>query len=96
MRAILAPLALAFVATPAIAAAPALNATLEAPSEGRVITRGGAWNCDGNGCTLRSAESRPMIQCQLLAKEAGALASFAVDGRAFDADDLAKCNKKAR
>lgn len=96
MRAFLAPLALAFVAAPAIAAAPALTATLETPSEGRVITRGGSWSCGAESCALNSAERRPMIQCQLLAKEAGALASFAVDGRPFGADDLAKCNAKAR
>ena len=96
MRLVLASLALALTATPAMAAAPTLEASLASPAEGRIITRGGAWNCSDAGCMTRSAESRPMVQCQLLAKEAGTLSRFAVDGVDFDADDLAKCNKKAR
>ena len=96
MRLALTALALAITATPAMAGAPTLEASLSTPSQGRIITRSAAWNCGDNGCFTTSSESRPMVQCQLLAKEAGTLSRFAVDGIDFDADDLAKCNKKAR
>lgn len=85
----------AFAATPALAA-PSLTATLAAPTDGRVITRSGAWACTDEGCTLAAAASRPAVMCELLVKEAGAVTAFAANGVAFDEDALAKCNRKAR
>lgn len=96
MRLPLAALALAVAATPAMAAAPTLEAALATPAQGRIITRSGAWNCSDAGCVSQSAASRPMVQCQLLAKEVGIVSRFSVDGVAFGEDDLAACNKKAR
>ena len=96
MRLALTALAFAFTAAPALAGAPTLEASLSTPSQGRIITRSAAWNCGETGCFTTSSESRPMVQCQLLAKEAGALSRFAVNGVDFAADELAKCNKKAR
>lgn len=83
-------------AAPSLAAAPTIEAQLASPADGRIITRSGAWACTDAGCTTRSAESRPAVMCELLAKEAGRIETFAVDGVAFDADKLAKCNRKAR
>ena len=93
---LLAPAFLAALATPAMAfAAPVMTATPEAGADGRVITRGAAWNCAGDACKTASDSSRPKILCERLVKEVGALEEFTVNGRAWDADKLAKCNAKA-
>lgn len=89
-------LAVLAAATPALAAAPVMTATPEAAQDGRIITKGAAWNCNAGTCKAASDVSRPMVLCQRLAKEAGTLGAFNVDGRAFDAEDLAKCNAKAK
>lgn len=94
MRFSLLPLLL--LTSPAFAAAPTLEATLASPQDGRILTRGAAWLCGDTGCVTQSDASRPLVLCQLLAKEAGQVATFSVDGRTLDEDDLAKCNTKAR
>jgi hypothetical protein len=38
----------------------------------------------------------PAVLCQSLAKRAGKVDSFLVDGRAFGADELARCNAAAK
>ena len=42
------------------------------------------------------APERPAVLCELVVRQIGALASFAVAGKAYDADQLAKCNAKAK
>lgn len=49
---------------------------------------------DGTYVAPHSSE-RPQIICQVVAKQVGALTSFAADGTAFAAADLAKCNAYA-
>lgn len=96
MRALL-PFTLLFVAAPALAgAAPLMKATPEAGAEGRIITKGASWNCNGGDCKTMSDASRPNILCERLVKEVGRLASFSVNGRAMDQTALAKCNAKAK
>ncbi|WP_260482833.1 CC_3452 family protein [Sphingomicrobium flavum] len=94
MRTLIALSAL-LASAPAFAAVPVMTATPEAGVEGRIITKGASWNCTAAGCKAASDSSRPMVLCQRLAREVGTLAAFEVDGRAFDAEQLAKCNAKA-
>ncbi len=89
------------LALTALAATPALAGTYTAapasqPETTKIIAREIAWNFADGVFTGRTAESRPMVLCQGLAKRAGRLDSFAVDGRTFAAADLAKCNSFAK
>jgi hypothetical protein len=82
-------------------AAPAMAGTYTAtptavPETTKVVARDIAWKYAGGVFTGRTDESRPMVLCQGLAKRAGRLDTFAVDGKAFSADDLAKCNSFAK
>ena len=91
--------ALSFIAALAVAA-PASAATYAGKparpaSETRVIARSIVWNLSGDTYRGRTEESRPLLLCQSLAKRAGRLESFTVDGRAFAEADLAKCNAAA-
>ena len=80
-------------------AAPASAATYAgkpvAPAEGRIVARDIVWNCGADSCRGSTEESRPQVLCQSLAKKAGRLENFAVNGRAFAEADLAKCNAAA-
>ena len=64
-------------------------------TETRIVARDIVWNCGPDSCLGSTQESRPLVLCQSLAKKAGRLASFAVNGRAFAEADLAKCNAAA-
>jgi hypothetical protein len=81
-------------------AAPAAAATYSAkpaaPTAERLVTRDIVWACAAGACQGRSDESRPAVLCQALAKRAGRLESFAVDGRPFDAAALERCNASAK
>ncbi|HEY4071420.1 MAG TPA: hypothetical protein VGM04_07685 [Sphingomicrobium sp.] len=83
-----------------IAAAPAAAAnyaaTLTSPANGRFIARDISWNCGISACQGATAESRPLVLCQSLAKRAGHVESFLVDGRAFTPTELERCNASAR
>ena len=88
---------IAALATPAMAgAAPLMTATTEAGTDGRIITRGAAWDCSDGACKTASDASRPKVLCERLVKEIGALNQFTVDGKAWDEESLAKCNAKAK
>ena len=80
----------------ACAAAPAAASTYSAkpavPTTERFIARDITWTCGPAACQGASEESRPAVLCQALAKRAGRIDSFVVDGRAFDAAQLQKCN----
>ena len=81
-------------------AAPALasnySATLASPTNARVIAPDISWSCGSAACLGASAESRPLVLCQALAKRAGRIESFLVDGRAMAASDLQRCNAAAK
>ena len=89
----LAALALGFAA-PALAAS--YSANLEQPATGRFIDRDISWRCAGATCAGATTESRPLVLCQGLAKQAGRLGSFTVNGRPLDTAQLDRCNASAK
>ena len=93
-RPILALSALGLAAAPAAAAT--YSATLAAPVNQRIIARDISWNCGAAACQGATEESRPAVLCQSLAKRAGRVETFLVDGRAFSPAELEKCNASAK
>lgn len=67
-----------------------------APAEAKITAKDIRWSCADGACRGTTELSRPVVLCQDLAKKAGRIDSFIVDGRALGADDLAKCNKDAK
>ena len=86
--------ALAIVAAPAGAAS--YSAKLTVPTTQRFIARDITWTCGADACQGSTQESRPVVLCQSLAKRAGKVESFLVDGRAFSAAELGQCNAPAK
>ena len=78
------------------AAAASYNAKLTAPTSGRIIARDINWACGAGACQGVTNDSRPAVLCEALAKRAGKLDSFVVDGRAFSSAQLEKCNTAAK
>ena len=64
-------------------------------AEAKFVGRDIVWTKSGERYQGSTNESRPLVLCQSLAKRAGRLESFTVDGRAFAEPDLAKCNAVA-
>ena len=93
-RPIMAIAAAALTASPALAAS--YSAQLSAPATQRIIARDIVWNCGPAACQGASEESRPAVLCQSLAKRAGRIESFIVNGRAFAAAELERCNAVAK
>ena len=91
---------ISFLVGMAVAAAPAVAsnyfATLASPTNGRLIARDISWNCGAAACQGATEESRPAVLCQSLAKRAGHVDSFLVDGRAFTPAELERCNASAK
>ena len=81
-------------AMPAIAAS--YSANLEQPATGRFIDRDISWRCAGATCTGATTESRPLVLCQGLAKQAGRIGSFSINGRPLDTAQLDRCNASAK
>jgi hypothetical protein len=83
-----------------VSASPLAAATYSAkpavPMSERFIARDITWTCGPAACQGATAESRPAVLCQSLAKRAGRIESFIVDGRAFGATELDKCNTAAK
>lgn len=86
--------ALGLVSVPASAAT--YFARLAAPTSQRIIARDISWSCSADACQGATDESRAAVLCQGLAKRAGRIDSFLVDGRAFTPAELDKCNGSAR
>ena len=87
----------AAVSTPAIAQGPApyyVAVPTTQPSAAHLVTRTAAWRLAGGAYVANQAPERPEILCQLVAGQAGELASFSVKGQPLAADKLAKCNAK--
>ena len=78
------------------AAAATYSAQLSTPATQRIIARDIVWNCGPTACQGSSEESRPAVLCQSLAKKAGRIESFIVNGRAFAAAELDRCNVSAK
>ena len=86
--------ALGAIAAPAAAAS--YSAKLAAPTTQRFIARDITWRCGAAACQGATAESRPAVLCQSLAKRGGKVEAFLVDGRAFTPAELDRCNAVAK
>ncbi len=86
--------ALAMLATSATAGS--YSAKPAVAASGKLITRDIVWNCGPAACQGSTDESRPAVICQSLAKRAGAIDSFLVNGRAFTVAELERCNASAK
>jgi len=64
-------------------------------TDSKVIGRDIVWNYAGGIFQGSTNESRPLVLCQSLAKRAGQLESFTVNGRPIAEAELAKCNAVA-
>ena len=89
-------LALSALVTATAAGAAAYSAKPVTAASGRLITRDIVWRCGPHACQGSSDESRPAVLCQSLAKRAGRIESFLVDGRAFSSAELDRCNASAK
>jgi hypothetical protein len=94
LRPLLALAGLAFAAVPAAAAT--YSAKPAAPLSARIAANDILWNCGSDSCVGSTENSRPVVLCQGLAKQAGRIDSFTVNGRELAADELARCNASAR
>ena len=72
------------------------SATLAVPATERFIGSDITWNCGAAACQGATDESRPVVLCESLAKRAGRIDSFIVDGRAFTPAELSRCNASAK
>lgn len=88
-------LAFSLIATPALAGTYSARPSAS-PTQTRIIARDISWSCADGNCRGSTEESRPQVLCQGLAKRAGRLDSFVVNGRAFGAADLQACNAAAK
>jgi hypothetical protein len=86
--------ALAGIAAPAAAAN--YSAKLAAPTGERFIARDIVWACGAEACQGATEESRPVVLCESLARHAGRVDSFLVDGRALSGAELGQCNAAAK
>lgn len=66
------------------------------PTRTSMMTRETPWALKGNAYVAARAPERDAVLCDAVARSAGALTSFTVGGKAYDADQLAKCNAKAK
>lgn len=94
LRPLLALSAIALTAAPAAASSYAAKPV--SPTTQRFIARDIVWACGPAACQGSTEESRPAVLCESLAKRAGKLESFIVDGRAFDSAALDRCNSAAK
>ena len=91
----------AFIAVASFFAAPAFAATYSAkpaaaPTSAKIVGKDISWARVGDSYRGTTEASRPLILCQDLAKRAGRIEGFAVNGTALPADQLAKCNTAAK
>ena len=89
-----------FAAT-ALLASPALAGSYSAqpataPVAKRIVGRDIAWVCGPASCQGTTELSRPVVLCQDLARRAGRIERFTVDGRALGVAELGKCNTAAK
>jgi hypothetical protein len=89
-------LTLSAVLVAAPAAASTYYAKLASPTSERIIARDIVWSCGADSCQGASDESRPVVICQSLARQAGKVGSFVADGRDFTPAELDRCNASAR
>ena len=95
LRPLFALAAVSLAASPAVAATYSAKTAAPAPAE-RIAVRDILWSCTSDSCTGSTANSRPVVLCESLAKKAGRIDSFLVDGRELPAAELDRCNASAR
>ena len=78
------------------AAASNYSATLASPTTSRFVAPDISWVCGPAACQGSTSESRPLVLCEGLAKRAGRVESFLVDGRSLSSSDLNRCNASAK
>ncbi|WP_174279250.1 CC_3452 family protein [Sphingomonas bacterium] len=66
------------------------------PARATLVTRETPWTKVGASYVAARAPERDTALCDAIARQTGALTSFTVAGKAYDADALAKCNAHAR
>jgi hypothetical protein len=66
------------------------------PAKSTLITRSTAWSLKGNSYVAARAPERDVTLCQMVVRKTGELSAFTVAGKSYDADQLGKCNGKAR
>src|SRR4030095_12119974 len=86
----------ALFAATALFAAPAVAGSysakpLSVPASAKIIGKDISWTCGANGCQGATETGRPLVICQDLAKRAGRLESFTVDGRALGRSEEPAC-----
>ncbi len=74
----------------------AYRLSTQAETNGNRVAADVVWKCQGGSCVASQATSRPEIVCAKAAREFGVLASFTAKGAAFDPEQLARCNTRAR
>src|SRR5438270_13689162 len=94
LRSMIAASVLVFIAAPAAAAN--YSAKVADSTSPRVIAQDIIWSCAAGACQGSTLESRPIVLCQSLAKRAGKVDGFLVDGRAFTSAELDRCNASAK
>lgn len=71
------------------------RAELASPApKAKFVARDVVWSCDGANCSAGRGTSRPLIMCASLAREAGEVKSFTVNGTAIAPEELTRCNGK--
>ena len=84
-------------AQPAGPPVPAYQAELAAPSaEGRIVVRDTIWRCSENQCSAGRSPRRHALVCAGLARSAGEVRRFVVNGQEWTADQLSRCNGTTR
>ena len=93
----------AFMMVPSLAgASPAAvesaDLTLKtAAAKSSYIIDGSEWACDGATCHSAWVEDMPAVRsCQRVVSEIGAVDAFSWRGKALTADELARCNVRAK
>ena len=82
---------------PAAASAATYSAKLAVPvAAAKLIDRDIRWACGPDACQGSTADAPAMALCEGLAKKAGRVETFLVNGRAFAPAQLDKCNVQAR
>ena len=89
-------LAFALTSAPALASSHYQAEPAAKPAQAKFVVKDTLWRCGDAGCAGGQGNSRPAIVCAALAKEVGVLRSFSAGGTALAAEDLAKCNARAK
>lgn len=66
------------------------------PGKTSFIARETVWTWQNDAFTARRGSDRDAVQCELVARQAGKLASFSAGGASFDGAALDKCNARAK